>query len=714
MFNFRNRFFVALIAATVFVLQPTASAKDGTPSFAPALDDFMHYSLVANVEFAEAYAVTLLRSEMTDEEFYSWINKSKERQQRFDRAIGWALFVDDLEPLAAALEDRYEAGRTSVIRNAARLDESIALLDGTTRQRILAQDRLVEAGEYAVPKLLQKLQIANDASTSRKVKSMLIQIGRDAVLPLQTALPFLDNNSQILVANVLGEIGYTHAAPSLLALVNDSVEAPDVRDAARRALERIGIAPNTNLSTMQTVVAKQFYEGQPSVLPPAIGGHNVFWVWDSAAQLDVLDDVQEEIFDDVMAMYFASQAIASDSENTGAMSVFVAANLRRNREQQSKEDLVFGNLPYSPEFYATVFGPEIAQMVLSQALEDGDSSLALDAIAALSRTAGAGSLVGGTDSPLVAGMYYPDRNVQYESALTIAATLPNTSFEGSYRVVPLLASAVRNGGEMFALVVGDDENARREVSALLNENDWSVVGSGTTALESIETAGAVPGFDLVVVIARSADHGELVVEELASMPETTVTPVFVLANSSDTQILNNTLGDSSMVEIAKDGISDSAKLAVIEDLLGAASGGRLSFEEQTEFATRALAVLRDIALAETILEVDDSSGTLIAALNDSDFESKSIIAQTLSMINDSVAQRALVDAALTGGDLEEQVMLLDEAAASVRRWGNLAQEWQVELVVDLAENSNGSLADAAARLNGALDHPHTSVTLFLP
>jgi len=711
MFNFRNRFIVALFGITMFVIQLFAFAQENDSE--SALDDFIHYSLVANVEFAEAYAMTLLQDDMSDEAFFEMVNTTKERQQRFDRAIGWAMFVDDLEPLASELEERYQAGRTSVIRNADRLVESIGLLAGTTRQRLLAEKRLIEAGEYAVPQLLLMLQVANDATTSRRVKAMLIQIGRDAVLPLQTALPYLDNDSQALVASVLGDIGYTHAAPSLIALANDSQEAPDVRSAATRALERIGIALNSNLSTMQTVVAKQFYDGQPSVIPPAMNGQNIFWAWDPAEQL-VVFDVPEEVFDDVMAMYFSSKAIGSDSDNSAAMSVFVAANLRRDRELQGQDDLVFGSLPYSPEFYATVFGPEIAQMVLAKALEDGDTSLALDAIAALSKTAGAGSLDSGNDMPLVAAMYYPDRTVQYESALTIASTLPKNSFEGDYRVVPLLASAVRNGGEMFAIIIGDDENARRDVATLLNGNGWTVVGGGTTALESVETAGTVPGFDLAVVLARNADHGNVVVGDLAIMPETTVTPVFVLGRGADAQILASAWGDSSMVETSDIGVSDSAKLAVIEDLLGSASGGRLSYEEQAAFSQRALAVLRDIALADTMLEVDEASGTLIVALNDSDLESKTVIAQTLSMIEDKVAQQALLDAALAGGGVNQQVMLLDEAAASVRRWGNLAQGWQVELVVDLAENSNGQLADAAARLNGALNHPNTSVTLFIP
>ena len=217
-----------------------------------------------------------------------------------------------------------------------------------------------------------------------------------------------------------------------------------------------------------------------------------------------------------------------------------------------------------------------------------------------------------------------------------------------------------------------------------------------------------------MVIARNATHGNVVVGDLTTMPETTVTPVLVFGDGAEAQILSSEWSDSSMIETSDIGVSDSAKLAVIEDLLGSASGGRLSYEEQEAFSQRALAVLRDVALADTMLEVDEASGTLIVALNDSDLESKTVIAQTLSMINEAVTQQALLDAALAGSGVDQQVMLLDEAAASVRRWGNLAQDWQVEMVVDLAENSNGLLADAAARLNGALDHPHTSVTLFIP
>ena len=533
------------------------------------------------------------------------------------------------------------------------------------------------------------------------------------MLPLSIALPHIDDESQILVARVLGEIGYHHTAPALVSLINSDQVAPKARQAATIALNRIGIDKKATLSTLQTIVAMQFYSRETSVIPEAIAGKNIFWMWDPIDQL-IAQDVPEEVYDDVMAMYFASEALATDSENAGAMSVFVAANLRRDRELGGKNDLVYGDLPYSPAFYATVFGPEVAQHVLAKALEDLDTPLALDAISALSRTAGARSLLSGHDKPLVSALYYPDRHVQYEASMVLASTLPSRDFSGDYRVVPILASAVRSGGDMFAIVIGDESETRRTVTTFLEDNGWKVVGQGSTASFAVDAAGVIPGIDLAVVVARNASHGKTVARELASLPGTTVTPALILARGADAQILSDAMRNQNMVETAHIGTSDSAKLAVLEDLMSSASGGMLSMDDQLNFSARALGVLRDIALADTVLEVGDATGSLIDALSEAPEESQPIVAMTLGMINDPLAQRALIDESLLDATVEHRVMLLDEAAGSVRRWGNLAQDWQVEAVVDLAENSSGLLANAAARLNGALDHPNTSVMMFIP
>lgn len=712
MFNFRNRLFLALFALTLVVFQPAVQAQD--TDVETALDDFIHYALIANVEMTDAYALVLLRDDMSNEDFYKMVIETKDRHQRFDRAIGWALFIEDLEPLASVLEDKFEAGRVSVIRNAENLADSIELLNGSARQRILANERLQEAGEYAVPQLLRQLQNGGDIRGVRNATEMLVSIGRDAVLPLVVALPNVDAESKVIVAKILGEIGYKHAGPALIVCANNTNNAEEARATARIALGMLGMDENANnLSMQQTVVANRFYNGETSLQPQPIGGMNLFWKWDSGNQLIALD-VPEEAFFDVMAMNFASQALVSDADNASAMSTFVGANLRRNRALSGRNDLVFGDLAYSPEFYATVFGPKIAQLVLATSLSDNDTPLVLESITALSETAGAEALLSDGSQPIVEAMNYPERRVQYEAALTLASTLPENAFEGSYRVVPLLASAIRQQGDEFALVVGDDPDSRREIRAFLSSNDWTVVGEGTSVDEAIDSAGAVAGIDLIVAIARSAEHGQLVALNASLLPKTVVSPVLLLADSSDEQSLTNDFDGTVNVAITHMDKSDQTRLALIEDLIYASTGNRLSYEEQSAFSARALAVLRDLALADSVLRVEDATSQLVEALGTSDVDSQVVIAETLSMIDSVEAQSALLDAALATNNSDTQVMLLDEAASSVRRWGSFAEGWQLDRVVGLAENSTGALADAAARLNGALNHPNTSVMIFLP
>ena len=697
---------IVLVTCTTFVRAQEADVE-------ALVDDFVHYALIANIDLAEATAIVLLRSEMSDEEFYELINATKQRQARFDRAIGWALYVDRLQPFAAELEARVESGRINIIRDADQLLEAIEFLSGTTRQRIMAQARLAAAGEYAVPPLLREMFTSSDARTTRMVSNMLTDIGGDAVLPLSIALPHLGGESQVVVCRVLGNIGYKHAAPALLALAQSENVTPAVVQAASKALAAIQIDADSNLSTQQTVVARGFFEGQDSVIPTSIAGINNFWIWDDMYGLETRD-VPSAVFDDVMAMYYAAAALATDPKNESAMSIFVASNLRRDRELSGEEDIVYGNLAYSPEFYATVFGPEVASDVLRIALQRGDTPLAHDAIAALGRTAGATAVLTGSEQPLVKAMFYPDRRVQYESAMTIASTLPTIDFEDSYRVVPLLASAVRSGDSKYAIIVSESGGARSRISTSLELMGWSIMGEGATAQSAVEAAGMIPGIDLVVVDASSAESAQNVAGTLAMLPQTTVTPVLLLSGGVEAQILREAVETQDMVAAGDSAISDIALAAILEGLLSKAAGGSLDYDEAEVFAARALAVLRDIALADTVLEVEDATGALIDALTIANPSTQTLVAETLSMVDSPEAQQALVSAALQEGRIEDRMMLLDEASASVRRWGNLSKDWQVVEIETLAKTTSGDLADAAARLNGAMNNPGASVMIFMP
>jgi hypothetical protein len=243
---------------------------------------------------------------------------------------------------------------------------------------------------------------------------------------------------------------------------------------------------------------------------------------------------------------------------------------------------------------------------------------------------------------------------------------------------------------------------------------WSIMGEGTTAQSAVEAAGMIPGIDLVVVDASSAEYAQNVAGTLAMLPQTTVTPVLLLSGGVEAQILREATETQDMVAAGDSAISDIALAAVLEGLLSKAAGGSLDFDEAEVFAARALAVLRDIALADTVLEVEDATGALIDALTIANPSTQSLVAETLSMVDSPEAQQALVSAALQEGRIEDRMMFLDEASASVRRWGNLSKDWQVVEIETLAKTTSGDLADAAARLNGAMNNPGASVMIFMP
>ena len=72
--------------------------------------------------------------------------------------------------------------------------------------------RLITAGEYAVPQLLTAVTDGHDQRLRNQCVTVLEQIGRQAVTPLSTALLDLgDTQSQILIAQILGTIGWPHS-----------------------------------------------------------------------------------------------------------------------------------------------------------------------------------------------------------------------------------------------------------------------------------------------------------------------------------------------------------------------------------------------------------------------------------------------------------------------------------------------------------------------
>jgi hypothetical protein len=79
-------------------------------------------------------------------------------------------------------------------------------LTGTIRGRLIAHERLLAAGEYAMPQLLTHLLDRNNPTLAGEVRRVMIDLGRQAVIPLVTAMPGLPATNQETVVDTLGVI----------------------------------------------------------------------------------------------------------------------------------------------------------------------------------------------------------------------------------------------------------------------------------------------------------------------------------------------------------------------------------------------------------------------------------------------------------------------------------------------------------------------------
>jgi len=162
------RFPSALLVLVVALA--TAGQTYGQSDPAELFDDFIHYTLIAKPDLAAAKAEELLSSGLSDAELAQLLDDDRALVERFNRATLWGQRVAELQDLASELDRRVEKGRLDMARDAERIQEAIEMLKGNQRAKMLARQRLIAAGEYAVPKLLKVI-------TDRQDERLKIAVG---------------------------------------------------------------------------------------------------------------------------------------------------------------------------------------------------------------------------------------------------------------------------------------------------------------------------------------------------------------------------------------------------------------------------------------------------------------------------------------------------------------------------------------------------------
>lgn len=680
------------------------------------LKDFIHFTRIARYDVAGSVGRELISRNLSPRDFVTLVDSSGE-STRFDETVGRAMRVADLEPLAGALYKLYETGRLEAARDPKEIAENIAKLTGTVQGRIRASARLKAAGEYAVPQLLTALMDRDNPALRSEAQRVLVDIGSQAVIPLATAMVGSDPAMQERLADVLGLIGHRSALP-FLADVRMTSSIQNVSAAAERAMNRIDSgSAGSSVAELYIQLANRYYSQSRDVTSFPGEEYQLLWSYSPSAGL-TMTGIRSSVFHEAMAMRLAERALEIDATSQEALAIWLASNLRREIQQPKDYD----NPAYPRDrrdamYFAVTAGAGPMQAVLARAIDAKDTLLARKAIAAIEQTAGSQALTapgaygvsGATRQPLVEALTYPNRRVQYESALAIGSSQPSGAFSGSDRVVPTLSAAVREASSKFAAILASDIEQYQAIRKILESDGYEVLARGSSLADLEGPIAEVPAVDLIVAIdPNPADFAQLVTQ-IRGTSRTAATPILALTIPEAYPDLRRRFETESGVAVRPMAIAPEAVSKSASDLVLAASGGPIGTDEARDYASRSLRTLRDLALTRNaILPVEESVLPLIKSLGETTGATRQDVAEVLALIPQQRAQVALMDAVLaTSG--AERVMLLNKVAVSAKRFGNQLEERQIRRVLELARSRDAAESTAAAALAGSLNLPNADL-----
>jgi hypothetical protein len=681
--------------------QDAAAAEEQTPS--EKLRDFVHFVRIANYDVAGALGQELLDSGMEPEAFVDLVESTGEGE-RLTRALTEAVRVPELEAVASGLDRLFRDGKLKRARHPDEVARNIALLNEGLRARSLGRERLLAAGEYAVPQLLEAFLQNNDLALKAQVQRVLIDMGRQAITPLATALPALDAARQEAVAEVLGLIPYRTSLPYLADLAQ-TTNVPAVRQAASAAMQRLGGTGGEGVAGLYATLAEGYYDERAELTSFPDEAEQLVWNYDAGLGL-VFVPVATDVAHEAMAMRLAERSLTLSPEQPETAALWVASNLSRDIDTpEGYDNPVYADARRPADYYAIAAGSDISQRVLGRAIADRDTPLALRAIGAIQETAGPRAMLAARfagSTPLIDALNYRNRRVQYEAALAIGGAQPREVFGGSERVVPLLAGVVRDVSQRFALVLtGSDTESYERVRTVLEGEGYTVLPSGT--LDALRASIAeAPGIDLVVT-GLALEPTLATLAQIRSEAALSVAPVVALVPGSEVEAVRREHRQDQTIAVRRSSIEDAEFAAAASQVVLVTSGGPIDQAEAAIYTERALSTLRDLAVqANPVLRVEDASDSLLTAVESAEGTVLAGITDVLSYVSQPRAQETLTTLALQAKDTDTQLMLLDRVAVSGRRNGNLLSDRLVRELVSLARSEDNVVATSAAAALGSL------------
>lgn len=409
---------------------------------------------IARLDLAKLYLDKLLEEQLDDDLLIAM------RDKYGPGAILKLVQVPQLKAAATRLLDLSNAAAVKRASDRERIARLINDLEGNPEQQAAAQAEVQSLGAAVVPGLLTVLN--NPALADRHEAAMLavLKIGEPAVPLLIGALNAPNELLRATVATVLGHLRSATAVPYLWypALARDG--SPEVRAAAREALQKIlklnapgldRLATDRTVPRMLESVREHFRNAYPWKTDDA--GLATLWVWDEAQGTVVARQMTAEEASEITGLRFAREALVIEPHVRSAQVLYLclalAADVRR-----SGFDKPLPEGPGTAHDLALAVGADLATEVITEAFSATRPSVAVAALKVFSQTGTLNQLklTGPVRSVVVTALDYPDQRVQFAAANAILQIDPTTPFRGAVRVVDILKRSLVTDGKAHAVV----------------------------------------------------------------------------------------------------------------------------------------------------------------------------------------------------------------------------------------------------------------------
>lgn len=407
-------------------------------------NDFLHYTAISRFDLAKTYADQLIASQPDP---LKLLDLAESNPEGYRLLLKMNADSAELRESSSKILDLIEQGRYIRRTDPKIIVQEIKRLSTTIRGRIAAEERLKNAGEYAIPFMLSAMADESRKNEFAYITEALPKIGRSAIRPLVASLQMTDAAVKIEVIRALGKIGYFEPLPYLKLIIEGS-DSELIQNQAVNAIEQIDPeALKVPAAELFFTLAENYYNGDDALSAPVEYDFANVWFWDADKQSLIRHAVNKGYFDEMMAMRNCEWALKADAGIGKAIALWIASFFRAESVGVPMPDYFAEGHPDAMT-YATTAGPEYLLEALERALKDEDAYVALQVVEALAVNAGEKSLLYrvGTEQPLAKALSFPDRKVRYSAAIAFAEANPVNEFVGSQLIVKNLASAILEDG----------------------------------------------------------------------------------------------------------------------------------------------------------------------------------------------------------------------------------------------------------------------------